>query len=187
LQAGSVLATTTDCGTLCDGNSSEYCGGGNRLDLYSGAATTPTGGNPSTTAASPTSIGTGSATGLPTGWKYGGCFVDNLNGRILSVQQPDNAALTVESCVNTCAGAGYSVAGMEYSVQCFCGNAIINGGALATQQTDCSSACGGNSAEKCGAGNRMSIYNTGTLQTVGPPTTAKTGLPGSWQYSGCIS
>ena len=32
-------------------------------------------------------------------------------------QQNDNQQLTVESCVSTCAGLGYSVAGMEYGVQ----------------------------------------------------------------------
>lgn len=32
-------------------------------------------------------------------------------------QQSDNQQMTVESCVQTCSGLGYSVAGMEYSVQ----------------------------------------------------------------------
>lgn len=175
------MAATTDCNTPCGGNAAEYCGGGNRLDLYSGPATTPT-SNPTS---APTSIGPGSATGLPAGWKYGGCFVDNLDGRILSVQQPDNQQLTIESCVNACIGAGYTVAGMEYSIQCFCGNEIINGGVLATQQTDCNANCGGSAAEQCGAGNRMSIYYTGTLVLKGPPTAKQT--VGSWTYSGCIS
>ena len=185
---GGVPATNglSECNMLCNGNSSEYCGAGNRLDLYKLTAapsqTSSGGGSPSSTSSS-----TSSATGLPSGWKYDGCYVDNLNGRILSVQQPDNAALTAESCVSACAGAGYTVAGMEYAVQCFCGDAIINGGVLAAAQTDCSSPCGGNSAEMCGAGNRMSIYNTGTLQTYGIPAVQTSGLPGSWQYSGCIS
>jgi hypothetical protein len=34
-------------------------------------------------------------------------------------QQADNQQLTVESCVQTCTGLGYSVAGIEYGVQWF--------------------------------------------------------------------
>ena len=126
---------------------------------------------------------------LPSGWSPDGCYVDNVSGRILSYQFPDNQALTVESCIASCSGAGkgYTVAGMEYGVQCFCDTAIINGGKPAAAQTDCNVACGGNSAEQCGGGNRMNIYSTGTLQTRGPPGPQKTGLPGSWAYKGCIT
>jgi len=170
----------------CDGNNLEYCGGPNRLDMYTGAATTPTttagGGGGMTTPVSVT--GTGGATGIPASWKYDGCYVDNLDGRILLNQQPDNQALTAESCVNTCIGLGYTIAGMEYGVQCFCDNAIHNGGALATNQADCSTPCPGNAAEMCGAGNRMNVYNTGTLQTFGMPGEQTGGIQG-WTYRGC--
>lgn len=40
---------------------------------------------------------------------------DNAHGRIFPVEIPDNNALTVESCVNTCKGQNYTVAGMEYA------------------------------------------------------------------------
>jgi WSC domain len=33
IQAGSVIAPTTDCSMLCDGSNLEYCGAGNRLDV----------------------------------------------------------------------------------------------------------------------------------------------------------
>jgi len=32
--SGATRAATTDCNILCPGNVSEYCGAGNRLDLY---------------------------------------------------------------------------------------------------------------------------------------------------------
>lgn len=83
------------------------------------AGPTPTGSSTSSTAAATSSTATPSsaATGLPTGWKYDGCYVDGAIGRIMNNQQSDNQQLTVESCVQTCSGLGYSVAGMEYSVQ----------------------------------------------------------------------
>ena len=100
----------------------------------------------------------GTAVGpLPSGWTYQGCYIDNANGRILNVQKPDSKTLTIESCVSTCASGGYVVAGMEYGAQCFCGNGIANGGALASSDTQCNMACSGNSKETCGAG--VSIFS----------------------------
>lgn len=43
LNAGSVGAPTTECSMVCGGNSFDYCGAGNRLQLYSltaGSSTT---------------------------------------------------------------------------------------------------------------------------------------------------
>lgn len=182
----------TGCNMLCNGNKTEYCGGPNRLDTYKlGAApTTPVAPPPATTPAPPPSSTSAVVTtrGLPTGWAYKACYVDNANGRILAYQvNPDNAALTIEICVNKCIGLGYSVAGMEYSTQCFCGNAIIQGGVPANADTECNMACGGDATEKCGAGNRMSIYATGTLTTQQAAAVQKTGLPGSWTYQSCIT
>ena len=190
------------CNMLCNGNSSEYCGGPNRLDMYklgaaaasSTATSAPTvpPGNPvppasTTTATGTVATGKGSATGLPTGWSYQGCYVDGTNGRIVANQEPDSQTNTIEACVSTCVGLGYTVSGVEYGVQCFCGNYIVNGGTLAPADTDCNVACAGNSKEMCGGGNRMSIYSNGPVQVQQPPGPQKTGLPGSWTYSGCIT
>lgn len=94
--------------------------------------------------------------------------------------------MTVESCVNTCIGLGYTVAGMEYSRQCFCDNYVRNGGANTTD-SDCNMPCAGNSTEMCGAGNRLSVYSNAPLQVFQPPIQQKTNLTGYWQYAGCIS
>ena len=127
---------------------------------------------------------TSAASGLPGGFAYKGCYIDNANGRVLP-NENDNAQLTVESCITYCTGLGYSVAGMEYSTQCFCGNAIYSGGALAPQDSDCNMPCGGNAKEMCGAGNRLSIYSNATLTTYQPAKAQTSGLPGSWTYDGC--
>jgi hypothetical protein len=188
LQAGSVLVATSQCDMLCDGNADEYCGAGDRLDVYQldGTLPTTTGTGASSTSGTPPTTTSPVPTGLPSGWVNDGCWVDNLDGRILDDQLPDDDDLTIESCVNSCAALGYTVAGMEYSVQCFCGDAIVNGGAPAADQSDCNMACGGNPDEMCGAGNRMNIYNVGNLATYGIPVQQTSGL-GSWTFSGCIS
>ncbi|KAL8765596.1 MAG: hypothetical protein Q9209_007378 [Squamulea sp. 1 TL-2023] len=124
---------------------------------------------------------------LPTGWTYSGCYVDGVSGRVLRHQQPDSATLTTESCVDKCIGLGYNVAGTEYGRQCFCDNYLVNGGTKAAADTECNINCAGNAAQKCGGSNRMSIYSKGSLTVRAPPAAQKTGLPGSWQYQGCIT
>lgn len=203
LGAGSILATNqADCSFTCPGNAYEYCGAGNRLEMYSlsgsSSSTTSTASSTSksitassTSVASSTSIKssstssqTSSATGIPTGWKYDGCYSEGTAGRALQNQQPDSQTNTVESCIKTCIGLGYSVAGMEYGTQCFCDNYLYNGATL-TASSNCNMACSGNSAEICGNANYLSIYHTGNLTVYAPPAAQKTNLPGSWTYQGC--
>nr|ABD61575.1 copper radical oxidase [Phanerodontia chrysosporium] len=200
---GGAPTQLSDCNMPCAANAGELCGGPNRLTVYNftGSATTtspPGGGSSSSsssvssttsstsssTASSPT--GTGVVTsGLPSGWKYGACYVDNAHGRIFQTQIPDSNTLTVESCVHTCAGQGFSIAGMEYSVQCFCGNELING-AVTAPDTDCGMPCGGKASEACGGPNRLSVYSSGPITALPVPSAQTTGLPGNWKYSGCI-
>lgn len=73
---------------------------------------------------------------------------------------------------------------MEYSEQCFCDNALYNGAAT-IPETRCNMACSGNPDQKCGAGDVLSLYNTGDLKIFQPPKPQTTGLPGSWEYAGC--
>jgi hypothetical protein len=104
LQNAGVVALEglTGCNGLCLGNSSEYCGAGNRLDVYklgyTGVSTTST-------------LGT--------------------TGRTLQHQPPDSQTNSVETCISTCISLGYRVAGMEYGSQCFCDNFVYNGAAPA--------------------------------------------------------
>ena len=105
------------CTMACKGNATEYCGGGNRLNVYQfgnvgGSASTTSSSKPSSSTSTPTTPN--SPTGLPSGWSYKGCYVDNANGRILINGQPNDPQLTVQKCVSACVTAGYSVAGMEY-------------------------------------------------------------------------
>jgi WSC domain len=172
---GSVPASPSDCNFPCMGNPGEICGAGLRLSVYQYNAGVAAVDPPTTPVPS-----------LPNGWGSQGCWIDGVNGRILTHEENNNNGLTIESCVTICSGLGYTIAGLEWSVQCFCGNSIINGGELATLQTDCNMPCSGNVDEVCGAGQRMSIYSEGALTVVSPPAVQKTGLPGSWTYQGCL-
>ncbi len=174
---GSVGAPATDCSMTCMGAPFEYCGAGNRLSVYARNGTPP----PSSTAAATTTAGP-APTGLPAGWTYQGCWLDGKNGRILPYQVPDIATNSPAKCANACLAAGYSISGTEYAVQCFCGNAIYNGGTTVAE-SQCSTACPGSPSEKCGAGDRLSIVSNGTPQIYAPPAPIKN--VGSWTYQGC--
>ena len=136
--------------------------------------------------------GTGDGTGevvdpanLPEGWTYAGCWVDNAFGRILSERQPNDANNTQESCAQTCFTQGFNVSGTQFSEECYCGNFVVNGGEK-VDDSACSMACPGNSEEKCGAGNRVTIFAEGIPIVVPVPASQTGGLPGDWEYQGCL-
>ncbi|KAL8809186.1 MAG: hypothetical protein Q9200_003633 [Gallowayella weberi] len=184
------------CDKPCKGNTTEFCGGSNRLNVYHTSSTssaasvsdappasvTATSSTTSSSAASASS----SPTGIPSGWTYKGCYVDNANGRILINTQPSSSTQTNEKCIAACQAAGYSVAGMEFGSECYCGNALINGPAVAAA-SQCDKPCSGNAAQKCGGASRMSVFYTGELIIYDVPVPQKTSLPGKWEYKGCLS
>ncbi|KAJ7202648.1 glyoxal oxidase N-terminus-domain-containing protein [Mycena pura] len=181
INANAGPTPTADCNMDCAGNAQELCGGPNRLTMYNYTGTDrPTGpvgggggaagGGGGTTTFKP-------VTDLPAPWAYVGCFVDNAHGRIVVNQLPDNTALTIEACVSSCKGQGFSLAAAEFG---------LIAGATTAPDSDCNMACGGNSTY-CGAGNRMSVYSTTKTPTILPvPVPQTTGIPGSWTYQGCL-
>ncbi|KAH0528699.1 hypothetical protein TsFJ059_003525 [Trichoderma semiorbis] len=180
--AGSKLTTASDCSMTCSGQDCEFCGAGNRLSVYSLNA--PGTGTSSGPAVPPsTTSATTQPTGFPQGWQSYGCYVDGVNGRILNTQLPDDDDLTLESCVQSCASQGFTIAGAEYSKQCFCGNNIVNGGAKAANQGDCNTPCAGDATENCGGGGRMSIISKGAPTVQQPPGPIQ--QVGNWTYQGC--
>ncbi|KAK7189339.1 WSC domain-containing protein [Paraphaeosphaeria sporulosa] len=206
-----LAADQTTCNTLCNGNSTEYCGGPDRLNLYTNSpppnsssaismSTVSISSVASSLATSPTTqtvvqitftssapTVTGVPTPLPSGWNYKGCWIDNANGRVFANQLPDANDMTVERCIGNCTANGFGVAGIEYASQCFCGNYLMNGAAM-SPQLQCSMPCAGNAEEFCGAGDRLSVYSNSTanLTVYAVPSTQKTGLPSNWEYVGCL-
>lgn len=214
------------CNMLCNGNSKEYCGGPNRINIYkfgapigtssttagttttgtstTAATTTPatttttttpitttttpitTTSTPATSTTTGTTTTTTTTTASSTDFTYQGCWTDMKNGRILPTGFPDSTTLTHESCIASCKAAGYIVAGMEFSRECFCGNLIIQGGALAPNDGDCAMPCNGNSAQVCGGPSLMTIYAVGKVKAIGPPVQQTKDLPGNWSYVGCL-
>ncbi|KAM3067190.1 hypothetical protein ACMFMG_005441 [Clarireedia jacksonii] len=186
-QISNYGAPAGGCTTACAGNSTQFCGGAAAINVYNYTATTlPPTPTPTT---SSVAVPSATITDLPKGWTYKGCWVDRALGRgsILADNLPNDVNMTVESCINNCISAGYNIAGMEYYTQCYCDSAVINLGALASSDSQCNTACGGNPTQMCGGGDRMSIYSSQKNLTVLPlPVTQNTSLPGNWKYMGCL-
>ncbi|GAB1311342.1 WSC domain-containing protein [Madurella fahalii] len=96
-----------------------------------------------------------------------GCFVGSANGnRALSgASYYSDDAMTVESCAAFCSKFKYF--GLEYGSQCYCGDAHS---AQAAPDSDCSFPCSGNSAQKCGAGDRLDLYTNNLYIAPAPAT-----------------
>ncbi|KAJ7866395.1 hypothetical protein B0H14DRAFT_372049, partial [Mycena olivaceomarginata] len=58
---------------------------------------------------------------LPTGWSYVGCKVD-VGNRILVAASQVSTTNTPQTCIAFCSGKGYTMAGVEFSQECWCGS-----------------------------------------------------------------
>ncbi|KAK7924877.1 WSC domain-containing protein [Apiospora marii] len=191
-QTGPHPAPASDCSMLCAGNPLEFCGNGDRLSVYVLNSKAPVGGgssgSSSTSAPTSTAAPAPSVSGLPAGWTSQGCWQDGPNGRIIQdYQAPDSANLTPQNCAFLCQNRGYTIAGTEFSKQCFCGNAIYNGGHVSNDPTQCSNTCSGDSTQTCGGPGYLSIISQGKPQVYQPPVVQTSGLNGTWTYIGCYN
>lgn len=126
--AGSVLATgasdpsSNGCSMTCAGNSTEYCGGANRLNAYqlnataasstsSAASGTLSGSTTPTTSTAPTP--TGPAVVQKVGnYAFQGCYSEATGQRALTGAGFANDSMTIELCASNC--VGFSWFGLEY-------------------------------------------------------------------------
>ncbi|KAI0667510.1 hypothetical protein C8Q78DRAFT_1105323 [Trametes maxima] len=159
IENGGAPTPAGDCNMACTGNSTQLCGGPNRLNGGGG------GGGATPIDVAPVKKG------LPAPWTYAACYVDNAFGRVMSTQLPDNQGVTVESCIASCESQNFTLAGLEFGVQCFCGNTLIDGAVTGDEDT-------------C---NMAYVYtSTGKVVALPVPTPLNSTLPGQWQFKGCL-
>lgn len=140
----------------CSGSSTEICGGPNRLSFYK------------TTSAGPLTVQ------IAGPFSYQGCYTEATNGRALSAKATAGSTMTVEQCSTFC--TGYSMMGVEYGSECYCGNSLNTGSVSTT--SGCSMTCSGDASEYCGGSNRLNLYSTGnSAKTSSSSTTTSTKAP----------
>jgi hypothetical protein len=152
--------SSTACTMTCsNAGSTDICGGPNALSVSFNA-------NLAAAAAQNAA--------LVASWTNQGCYGDNYPTRIIAAASTTASGMTVETCVSFCNTGGYSVAGVEYSTECYCANSILTDGSTygTTGQTGCTFACGGNANEVCGGSNYLNVYSKGkTVSTTTPVAT----------------
>lgn len=193
----STINLTSTCDNMiCAGNSSQYCGGGLRLNAWN--STTYTGSYNPTLPPPGTDVGSGV--------KYLGCASEPSSGRALSSASTSGADMTNEKCAVFCASKGFSLFGTEWSRECYCGTALADGSTLG--QSTCSMSCAGTAsstgpfalwANICGGSRMLTVWNntqlwtpssaiaSSTASSTVSPSASPTATPNPYIYLGCAS
>ena len=145
LTDGSAAAPETDCNMACSGDASELCGGGRRLSLYHNEQWT----GPEVPDFAE-DVGT---------YKYYGCITDSREGRSLSSALFRSDSMTLNQCAGYCASNAYEFFGVEYGTECWCAHQFT-GAPVSKAASECNMVCPGNANQRCGAGDRLSVYTT---------------------------
>jgi hypothetical protein len=82
------------------GDANEICGGGDGLSVYQLQA---------------------SVVQSYKTWSYANCYEDSINDRKIPNPGWVSGPMTVEGCLEACYNDGYTVAGLEWSQECYCG------------------------------------------------------------------
>lgn len=98
---------------------------------------------------------------LPKDWQRVGCIAE-VSGRALKADSLTDDAMTPKMCMQYCAGKGYTLAGVEYSKECWCDNQL-DGGASESNTlpaSSCALDCGGMTMGKgyCGGDSTLTVY-----------------------------
>jgi len=89
-------------------------------------------------------------------WYSLGCAVDSSD-RILTGYTKDGVKnLTIDDCLSLCEDKGYSFAGVEFGVECYCGHSVPT--TITYSDSACNVACSGDSTEICGGGWALDLY-----------------------------
>lgn len=131
----------------CAGDDTQYCGAGNRLELYSitAAQTTST----PTPTASPVHIETVNDYALV------GCWNELPNGRALRQRITSSESMTNEECAEHC--ADYRYFATQFGKECYCGS-HVDANTEAADLEDCNMHCAGDELSFCGGRSRLELY-----------------------------
>jgi len=138
------------CNIACAGNSTDICGGVNRISVYQDTSFVPD-----------------HIVDVSGNYTEVGCFSEPSNQRAIQGSVVVSSSMTVDFCTETCASMGFPFAGVEFADECYCGNGLANGTAPvadATCTTD-SLKCAGDPTLKtfCGGADLLIVYHNAAL------------------------
>nr|XP_022314166.1 WSC domain-containing protein ARB_07867-like [Crassostrea virginica] len=97
-------------------------------------------------------------------YKRVGCVKDLISGRILREKAGKLKPNSPWNCQKFC--AGYRYFGVEYSNECFCGNALIP---PVIPSSKCTMACSGSPLLKCGGNSAIDVYRRHEKRNIACP------------------
>lgn len=162
LDKTSAAAPIGDCNMPCGGEPSEYCGAGNRLELYSttSAPATPT---PTATLIHKRTVSS---------YTLVGCWSEGNGVRALTQGFTASDKMTNEACATFC--KNYKYFGTEYGSECYCGSYLADGSKMAPIE-ECNMPCSGDQYAYCGASSRLELYQNPSITTGNPEQPAAVG------------
>ncbi|KAJ3510263.1 hypothetical protein NLJ89_g4780 [Agrocybe chaxingu] len=183
--ATGAIISSSSCSTNCAGDATQKCGGSWTMNVYTynagtGSSSSASSTSTTTTSASTTSTSTTtSSTPSATGWTSYGCVAEGTTGsrRALTGNSYSRTDMTPQLCQGLC--SDYQYAGVEYGIQCYCGNSLTNNGATGTliSSNSCSNNCGGDASQKCGvAWNSAGCYVDATARMLRGLAVTQSGL-----------
>ncbi|KAK0507321.1 hypothetical protein JMJ35_010359 [Cladonia borealis] len=122
-------------------------------------------------------------------FEYRGCYADQSNPRLLPIGANSTGSMTVTTCASICSSQGYAFFGVEYSYQCWCGNAL-HPRAVPADQSNCNYACCADSSSvACGGDGFIGVYEARPSPTQTANSTNNSGsspmqVPNVTNYSG---
>ncbi|KAG8776947.1 hypothetical protein FRC16_004346 [Serendipita sp. 398] len=172
------------CSITCSGDVGQTCGGPNGIYIY-------------VKNSYPFTVGPASVLDAYNGYQNPSCWQDSVNNRIFSGRPSTDIPadqMTVQKCIDGCAAAGFSAAGLEFGRECFCGNASTPP-AESAPQNECDMPCLGDASRYCGGSNRLLTYhkpannvpqpNPGPASPA-PPASSVPPVPATKTYKGVI-
>lgn len=184
----------------CAGDPLQFCGDGNRLELYRASAAS------SATLASSTAATTGgaessvrlseatssSSASSPTGpapvptvspFTLVGCQTEATSvPRALSAKSTASNSMTLADCAAFC--TGYRYFGTEYAAECYCGNSLHASSSVAPLD-DCAMPCAGDPLTHCGGPNRLTLYEDPARASTPPREPRQPAFAGDFVWFGC--
>ncbi|KAF9033806.1 WSC domain-containing protein [Panaeolus papilionaceus] len=140
------FSLSSGCEMPCAGNPNETCGGSNQLFVYRNINAFLPRIKPQIQ-----------------DYEYKGCYSDTLNPRTLPRQfffPASQGGVTIEKCVAACSAEHWSIAGLEYGSECFCGD-FFRLDVVSLPANRCLMVCNGDQQEFCGGSAALSIYSNG--------------------------
>ncbi|KAK0545893.1 hypothetical protein OC845_004877 [Tilletia horrida] len=159
--AASAGPGQTGCTTACPANSTQTCGGTNRINIVQDLNWQQ-------------SVFTVDKSGQ---WTFMDCYTDSSSSRTLNVTL-NIINITVDKCLTTCLGKKLNYCGMSSGSSCF-GAQVLNPNATAAvsigskdpQARGCSATCTGNTTQACGGSSKLDVYYfNSTAPSVSPAT-----------------